>query len=131
MTTAAAERIVFDLDGVPKNPSNQRGHWASKYRDTSSWKEAVRLFALQERARHHWPAPTAEDGKRAVYVTLFRCQLLDSDNAVASIKAVLDGLVGALVFSDSIRYVALTVRQVKVAHRTDQKTRVEISFVGG
>ena len=63
----------------------------------------------------------------AVRFTLYRLRLLDRDNYAGSAKDLLDGLRhAALIPGDSEAEIDLEVEQVKVAHRSEQKTVISI-----
>lgn len=68
------------------------------------------------------PAP-----RPAVRFTLYRCRLLDSDNAVASVKFILDALVAErLLDGDGPDDIELAVDQVRVRHREQEGTMIVI-----
>ena len=69
------------------------------------------------------------DGRIVVGIVMFRCRLLDKDNAYAATKSLTDCLrnVG-LIPDDSEKHIALQVTQEKVAHRDDQCTEITITW---
>jgi hypothetical protein len=68
-------------------------------------------------------------GRPTARFVFHRQRLLDRDNAWAGAKDLLDGLRAAgLVSDDTEAAIELKVEQVKVAHRADQKTVVEIIY---
>ena len=67
-----------------------------------------------------------------VRFTLCRCRLLDADNAVASVKFILDALVAErLLPGDGPGQITLAVEQVRVRTRADEGTRIIITPAGG
>ncbi len=59
--------------------------------------------------------------------TLFRCQLLDPDNAAGSVKDLLDGLRhSSLIQGDEWHAIKLEVEQEKVSKRKDERTEIVI-----
>lgn len=99
--------MEFDIPGdvVKQLSPNQRLHWAEKNRRTQSWKQRTYLFWVQAGGK---PAP----GKARISFTQYRGargRPVDADNAAASMKACLDGLVGinGLVADDGPRFVEI------------------------
>jgi hypothetical protein len=72
----------------------------------------------------------AEDSPRIVLrvgIRIYRLRLQDADNATGGCKALIDCLVAiGLLPGDSTSEIDLQVEQIKVAHRADEKTVVEI-----
>jgi hypothetical protein len=70
----------------------------------------------------------AGSARRArVRLVTFRCRLLDPDNAVGGVKALVDSLrYRGYITNDDPASIQLEVYQVKVAHRNEQGTLVEI-----
>ncbi len=67
-------------------------------------------------------------GRPGVRFTLYRLGLLDDDSAHASAKDLLDGLHHAgLIPGDAPNQISLTVDQIKVSHRKDQRTEITIT----
>lgn len=65
-----------------------------------------------------------------VSITMHRIALQDTDNKWIAPKAILDGLVQAFELpGDSERQIDYHVEQIKVAHRKDQKTVIEIEEI--
>ena len=59
----------------------------------------------------------------------YRTRLLDWDNHAASIKNLLDGLRhAALIEGDDLSSISVRTEQVKVAHRKDERTEIEIIY---
>jgi len=72
---------------------------------------------------------TKSAGRPVVRFIFHRQKLLDRDNAFAGVKDLLDGLRHAsLIQGDTESEIDLQVEQVKVAHRKEQKTVVEIKY---
>lgn len=73
--------------------------------------------------------PKGSSERITVHFTLYRCVSLDESNAAASVKAIEDSLryVG-IIPDDSKAVVRLIVDQEKVEHRTEEGTRVRISY---
>jgi hypothetical protein len=63
-----------------------------------------------------------------VRFVLYRCRLLDADNAVASVKFALDALVAERVLTgDGPGQITLAVEQVRVRTRADEGTWIEVA----
>jgi hypothetical protein len=63
----------------------------------------------------------------AVLVVSFRCRLLDPDNLAP--KYFIDGLrYAGLIPNDRQEDIELTVRQVKVEHKTDERTEITLDL---
>ena len=70
---------------------------------------------------------TKSDDRVSLRYVLYRVRLLDPDNAVGATKTVTDCLceVG-IIPGDAANQITLTVEQVKVAHRIDERTELHI-----
>jgi hypothetical protein len=93
---------------LPKTHNDRlRSHWRAQRRETKDW-------ALMVRAACGLPQCGQVQGKCKVTITLYRKRLQDPDNAVASVKPVVDALVrnGWLV-DDSPEYLDLKVVEMK------------------
>lgn len=67
-------------------------------------------------------------GRPRVLFTLCRVQLLDRDNAYASVKDLLDGLCAArCLLRDDEASIELVVEQTKVATRKEERTEIRIT----
>lgn len=72
---------------------------------------------------------TQSDRLPTVRFIFYRQRLFDLDNAYASAKDLLDGLSSAnLIQGDAPTQIRLQVEQVKVAHRSEQKTVIVIEY---
>lgn len=109
------------------NARRSAKHWGVVARDNARWRSAV---AWQARAAHQ--GPPLERAK--VTITLWRRGGLprDDDSAVASVKAVIDGLTvaggGALLVSDAPGHIELEVCQKVGAWRG---VEIEVSEMSG
>jgi hypothetical protein len=86
----------------------------------------------KQRAR---PLEQSDEGKASgtgrprVCFSLLRTRLLDTDAKYGSVKDVLDGLAYAgLIPGDREDQITLEVQQVKVAHRKDESTVIQITY---
>ena len=78
------------------------------------------------------PSKASRPSRAHVRFTLHRCRLLDADNAVASVKFILDALVAErLLPGDGPGQITLAVEQVRVRTRADEGTRIIITPAGG
>ena len=69
---------------------------------------------------------TPPENKMHVLVTLYRCQLIDIDNAF--VKPLIDQLrYTKLLMDDNPDAMALTIQQVKVGKRTDEGTKLVLT----
>jgi len=111
-------RVSFRLAGCPPNWANQTAGadhqfkskhelWAAK----AAWKQVTAYVARAVCNSLAVPRPAASDARREVAITLYRQRHLDPDGAYASVKPVLDGLKGVLLFDDRKRYCQLVVEQ--------------------
>lgn len=78
---------------------NDRRHWANKARIGREWRQAVSVYARNHAAVHRLHRPL---GPSVVHVEFFVAQhrRRDADNAVATVKHCVDGLVDAGWFVD-------------------------------
>jgi hypothetical protein len=120
------DEVEFSFVGVPPTWQNRRNHWAKEAQEKRVWKELTHMHAQSCRNLHQWFLPTQDNPCRIVTIFLHRVRELDIDNAYNSIQPILNGLKGALIYDDRQRYCDLSVRQVKVQHYSDQKTRIVV-----
>ena len=122
--------VRFTMRGVPKSHSNQRVHWAVQAADKKAWKEQTWFMGQSARVLAGWIMADARfKDRRAVTITLYRTRLLDTDNAFSSIKAILDGCKGQLIVDDSPQWCELSVEQVKVAHKPEERVEVLVTEI--
>lgn len=95
---------------------NDRIHWSVRARRNTTWKNTTRLHAVDHANRTRMIKPL---GPSRVHVEFIVAQQRrrDADNAMASVKPILDGLVAAGWFVDD------TVERVQptVGFRVDRK----------
>lgn len=73
-------------------------------------------------------APTGEK-RIIVRIVSYRCRLCDPDNNVGGCKALIDQLRYAnLIPNDRPQDIKLESEQVKVGHKSEEKTTVEITY---
>lgn len=99
--------VALELDGHPPPPNRLHTHWVDAWRRTSAWRDAVCLLARARRP----PKPYAR--ARLVATLVYRRRpFRDRDNATASLKGAIDGLVLAGVLAgDGPAQLELEVRQ--------------------
>lgn len=115
-------RLVVPFDIVQVSP-NKRLHWARRAELT---KLAHRACAAAWIA---YQRPVAPPGGVNVRFTLLRSRAMDEDNAVACLKAIIDGLFhGLITVDDSPKYVHIIVvdQRPHKSHRADPTTIVEV-----
>lgn len=103
--------------------ANARLHWAVRNRWNRAWKDQAALEALAVR-------PGAPYRKATVVITLRSIHLLDTDNAYACVKPIVDGLKGVLIVDDSLDHLVLQVQQQRVGKRNDEGVHVSVSPMG-
>jgi len=129
--------IAFTIRRAPPSWSNRRGHWSTEYKAKRDWRELAWFGAASARvlcsdlSMRLVPDARAAPEKRAVTIIVHRCQLLDHDNLVASVKPILDGLKGQIIVDDSPRWLELSVRQVKAPRRALERTEIEVTRCAG
>ncbi|HKC75715.1 MAG TPA: hypothetical protein VKF37_16175 [Chloroflexota bacterium] len=112
MSTTTPWPLTIEVDDLPPSP-NRRMHWGTRRRITRPLAESV---AWQARAVG-LPQPL-QHAHVVAKLTFSRPPLRDIDNAFASLKEVLDGLVvGGLVIDDGPEHLTLGVVQVLGPHR--------------
>ena len=110
---------TYSVRRVPDSPLNSRIHWGERYRWTKAWKEEV-----------GWTLKAARVNKPAfskVVITLFTLRPMDEDNAVASVKPVIDGMKGIAIEDDDPQHLSLSVQTRKVEHRAEEHVQIELS----
>lgn len=64
-----------------------------------------------------------------VIITSLRTRILDKDNAYSGAKSLLDSIKkSGLINDDSEKEIDYEVKQIKVAHRKDEKTVVDVDY---
>lgn len=73
---------------------------------------------------------TKESATRPVVrIISYRCRILDEDNLAGGCKPLLDSLRYAeLIHGDSPKEIVFQASQIRVAHRKDEKTVLEIEY---
>lgn len=107
MISDLARSATVVVPGVPPNWSQFRG--TSRRRDLlkAHWRDLTWRQAQSERNRLHWLLPTAADPPRYLTVDIRkRRPLMDHDGAITALKGCIDGLIHALAYDDSPRYLA-------------------------
>lgn len=121
-------QVCFEIPRVPPSLSNQRLWWTRRYRLLSDWKQESWLRAQIARNERRLPHPHSTEPGRRVTIVMHRRRLLDTDNAYASVKGILDGLVGVLIYDDSPRYCDLVVRQAQVGRTSDEYCQITVAW---
>ena len=104
---------------LPPNP-NQRMHWAEKHRWNKAWGEEV-----WARLRASYPQPRVFE-HAIISATLYAIRLPDYDNAVASMKPLIDSLKGFVIRDDSPDRCEIKVTMVKVDHKNEEHVELRI-----
>ena len=96
-----------------------------------TWKQLAWRLGHSARNEAHWPPlERVEPTLRWVRFHLYRHRLLDADNAVASIKPILDGIKGVLIVDDSEKWMGwLGVEQHKVPLTAAERVVIEVYAV--
>lgn len=107
--------MKLTIPRVPISPNDrERLHWTDKRKTNKKWRGDI--MAALDRNRFY-----------IVRIVLHRRRLLDEDNAVGSLKPVLDGLRDSgLIYDDSRRWILLHTSQVQ---DKDDYTEIEIQDV--
>ena len=114
----------FSCRGVPHSPNRTfKMHWGERARWKKAWEEEVWFGALSLKS------PTKLPAKPKVQVTLYMHELQDRDNAMASLKPILDGLVKVgLLKDDSPKYCTiLAPKCIKVDKIKDERVVIKMS----
>lgn len=138
---ALATHATVIVPGVPPAwPNTRMGHM-QRHSEMSYWKRTAWYLAHSARNRAHWPLPVRTDppALRWVRFDIHRVHLLDTDNAWASIKPVLDGLhwpgegpanVGPLLVDDSAKWCCVwAVEQHKAPSAAAEQVVVSVHLV--
>lgn len=129
VTIAPFVRVV--IPGRPPSLNARYGHYMARARDVAMWKRRARLLAQSARAEAHWPLPVRTDPPvtRWLEIDTYRIGELDPlDNLPGSLKAILDGLTGALTAGDGSKWVRL-VRPItphRVATAAEERTEIVV-----
>ena len=87
------QTIEFPAPCKPLN-ANERKHWAEKARRTRDWRDVAGAVAMIKRVQ------PVDHGKVTVYFSLPDKRRRDIANLQPTVKAIVDGLVDAGVFTD-------------------------------
>lgn len=118
--------IFFDLDGLPPS-GNKRLHYMARHASNQSWKSSAALVARDALNRvgvrdAPWMRAHVEYAFHYPKVTR-----VDLDNLIASMKPVLDGLVGIAVVDDDARHVHRIGASVSVDKSRPSGFRVSVT----
>lgn len=111
--------------GVPHSPNRTLSmHWGLKYRWTVAWKE-ITYYATLEALKGKRPK-----GKVVLQPFLFTMSPMDDDNAMASLKPVIDGMKAAhAMVDDSPKYCEIrTPVTIRVGHKVEEHVKIELTF---
>src|SRR6202011_2872641 len=117
------------IPGVPPSPNELKGlHPMEHHRRTAPFKGDAYFAAQSARNKAGWPLPirTETPTPRYVRVWLYRARQLDQDNAVGSLKPVIDGLKKILLWDDSPNWCRLLDPIQKPLEGGQERTVVEI-----
>jgi hypothetical protein len=128
MSAAMATTARVLIPGVPPAWTNERGHHMALHARKDRWKQLAWTLAQSARNAAGWPPlDRVEPAPRWVAFTLHRHRLLDTDNAWASVKPLLDGLKGVLVVDDSPRWCSVvSVAQLQVPTREPEHSVIVV-----
>lgn len=110
----------------PKEASpNWRGHWTEKYRAMRDYKTLVIVKAREAMRANHptQPIPTAR--LSITFIVKDRRYIKDGDNAIASLKAAIDGIVEAGILKDD-KYIKVSPVRYEIDKDRAPGTIIEI-----
>ncbi len=116
--------------GVPINMSNARVHWSVKKRWNDAWLTEVG-YAFLEHRKEFGTIPVKNPELTILFYT---CNPMDRDNAYHSAKPIIDALtarhkgLGIIKDDNDEELKSLTVKCIKVRHRTEVHTEIIIKF---
>lgn len=130
-------QTTMTIPGVPPNWSNERLSRWELAAAMAHWKLLANRVAHGARNRAGWPTPIKCDppAMRRVEFTLYRHDLLDDDGAFNSMKPVIDGLKGALIWNDGPAWCQTIARpahplgQVQIPALERERTIIRVSLV--
>lgn len=132
MTTAIRLHAVVTVPGRPPSLNARYGHHMARHRESAMWTERTHLLALEARHRAGWrPLEECEPAMRWLTIDTYRRGELDPiDNGPGSLKPILDGLKGVLLWDDSARYVRLAcpIRPHRVTTVAEERTIIRVSL---
>jgi hypothetical protein len=116
--------IVVSVPGLPPTPNSlRRANWHQRADQTRYWRDLAHWAALEVMELHPGTYPIHSAAVRVVIVAPTKARR-DPDNALASIKGHLDGIVGAGLLADDSFAV---IRSLTVAlERGEPGVRIEI-----
>lgn len=95
-------------------------HWGEKHRYADAWKDEVYW-----RLRGRYPQLTIIE-RAILTVTICTTRPQDFDNAVASLKPVIDGLKGFAIRDDDATHCEMRFKVEKVIHKAQEKIKIKI-----
>lgn len=98
------QSITIQVLDLPKSPNQTKGrHWAVIQKERNEWRDKIGWLAKSKfrgepfkRSQIHFNVSVGDNRRH------------DSDNIIASLKPVLDGLTGIVIEDDSIDHVILS-----------------------
>lgn len=120
------------VPGIPPSPNQtRREHWAKRAAEAKRWKRDTYMAAVGVRNAYlaRYPGlflPLTEARVRCVIVTPSSVRR-DPDNAMASMKPLIDGVVQAGILADD-SFAVISDLSVAVERGRDPHVRIEVSW---
>lgn len=110
---------------IPHNFANKKMHWAKMHKWNKAWKDEVgwRIYEnMKELRKLGLPLD-----KCHMTITLYATHLMDTDGAYRAVKPLVDAFTEqGIIKDDSVKYLILEVKQIKVNHLVEQHVEIEI-----
>jgi hypothetical protein len=117
--------VAHEVRRIPLS-MNARLHWAVRHRWTKAWQAAVE-GELWAHKRKLGQLPMAH---ARITITLCSVRLLDTDNAYAAVKPVVDALtVFGVIEDDRPDCIELVVKQQRVPHKVEETVLLNIERI--
>ena len=113
-------RRTWTIPIIPKTHNQLNGrHWRSKHAERNRWELAVKALP-----KGPWLHPANEKRRARIRIVVYRWNLQDPDNAVASCKYLVDALVArGWAVDDNKKWLYSTVEEV--IDRKNRRTVIE------
>ena len=119
-------RLEWSFEKVPMTANKVGRHWRYRYSEKKSWSEWI--FATAGNGPWLYESTELEPEPVKLAVTVWRTRLQDPDNAMASLKPLLDALKHrGWLADDSSEYLELTLSEKKCGR---EETRTQVIWEG-
>jgi len=120
-------KIIINIPALPPKEAspNWRGHWSEKYRAMRDYKSLVIVRAREAMRANHPTQPITTATIATTLIVRDARYIKDGDNAIASLKAAIDGIVEAGILKDD-KYINVSPVRYEIDRERAPGTIIEV-----